>query len=231
LVGGGSRPRPGEVSLAHAGILFLDEFPEFDRRVLEVLREPLESGRILIARAARRVEFPASFQLVAAMNPCPCGYLSDPKGRCHCTQQQVMRYRAKISGPLLDRIDLQVEVPALSVEALSALNQIPTETSASVLKRVLVAVQKQHERSPRLNARLNNRELKQYCVLETDTEKFMNKTIEKLGLSARSYHRILRVARTIADLEDNETIQIEHLAEAFSFRKIDRPHFSHKHSS
>jgi len=230
LVGGGSRPRPGEVSLAHAGILFLDEFPEFDRRVLEVLREPLESARILIARAARRVEFPARFQLVAAMNPCPCGYLSDPKGRCHCTQQQVMRYRAKISGPLLDRIDLQVEVPALPAETLSALNQIPTETSATVLKRVLVAVKKQHERSPRLNARLTSRELKQFCALTSDTERFMTQTIEKLNLSARSYHRLLRVARTIADLENSETIQIEHLAEAFSFRKIDRPHFSDKYT-
>jgi len=220
LVGGGSYPKPGEISLAHNGILFLDELPEFDKRVLEVLREPLESGTILISRAARQAEFPARFQLVAAMNPCPCGYLSDPKGRCRCTQEQVSRYRSRISGPLLDRIDLQVEVPALPIETLSSWKNLPEENSETVLKRVKNAVQKQHQRSLKLNARLSNRDVQAFCVLKPNAEKFINQAIEKLGLSARSYHRILRVARTIADLEDHETVEMPHLSEALSFKKI-----------
>jgi len=220
LVGGGSYPKPGEISLAHNGILFLDELPEFDKRVLEVLREPLESGTILISRAARQAEFPARFQFIAAMNPCPCGYLSDPRGRCHCTQEQVARYRARISGPLLDRIDLQIEVPALPIEALSTLKTIPEESSAAVLNRVKLAVKKQHARLPKLNARLNNREIQEFCSLTQNAQTFINQAIEKLGLSARSYHRILRVARTIADLNNEESVEIPHLSEALAFKKI-----------
>jgi magnesium chelatase family protein len=220
LVGGGSYPKPGEISLAHNGILFLDELPEFDKRVLEVLREPLESGTILISRAARQTEFPARFQLVAAMNPCPCGYLSDPKGRCRCTQEQVSRYRARISGPLLDRIDLQVEVPALPIETLSSWKNLSEESSEIILERVKNAVQKQYKRSLKLNARLSNRDIQGCCVLKPNAEKFINQAIEKLGLSARSYHRILRVARTIADLDDHETVEMPHLSEALSFKKI-----------
>jgi magnesium chelatase family protein len=220
LVGGGSYPKPGEISLAHNGILFLDELPEFDKRVLEVLREPLESGTILISRAARQAEFPARFQFIAAMNPCPCGYLSDPRGRCHCTQEQIARYRARISGPLLDRIDLQIEVPALPIEALSTLKTLPEECSATVLNRVKLAVKKQHDRLPKLNARLNNREIQAFCSLTQNAQTFINQAIEKLGLSARAYHRILRVARTIADLNNEESVEIPHLSEALSFKKI-----------
>ncbi len=222
LVGGGSYPRPGEVSLAHNGVLFLDELPEFDRRVLEVLREPLESGTILISRATRQTEFPARFQLVAAMNPCPCGYLGDLKRRCQCTLDQIKRYRSRLSGPLLDRIDMQVEVPALPIETLSFSHTLPEENSDVVLKRVISAVERQHARALKQNARLTNREIQQYCVLEPKTHQFVTQAIEKLGLSARSYHRILKLARTIADLEGSDTVNHEHIIEALSFRKIEQ---------
>jgi magnesium chelatase family protein len=222
LVGGGSNPRPGEISLAHHGVLFLDELPEFDRKVLEVLREPLESGTILISRAARQAEFPARFQLVAAMNPCPCGYLNDPKAQCQCTLEQIKRYRARISGPLLDRIDMHIEVSAMPVENLIKSKTILEETSASVLKRVNAAVARQRARAGKLNARLNNRETLKYSSLNDPAQHFMSQAMEKLGLSARSYHRVLKLARTIADLSECEIVQIEHLSEALSFRKIDR---------
>ena len=224
LVGGGSHPRPGEVSLAHQGVLFLDELPEFDRAVLEVLREPMESGTILISRAARQTEFPAKFQLIAAMNPCPCGYLTDPRGRCHCTQEQVKRYRARISGPLLDRIDLHIEVPPLPIEALTESYTGEEETSAMVLERVKKTIGIQLKRSGKSNARLNNREIQNFCAIDESTQNYMNITLERLGLSARSFHRILRIARTIADIAEKENVALEHLTEALSFRKIDRPY-------
>lgn len=222
LVGGGSHPRPGEISLAHQGVLFLDELPEFDRRVLEVLREPLESGTILISRAARQAEFPARFQLVTAMNPCPCGHLNDPKGRCQCTQEQIKRYRARLSGPFLDRIDMHIEVPALSITTLTNGNSTTEESSAVVLQRVNAAVQKQRARSSRLNMRLTNQETQKYCALDMSAQTFFSNAIERLGLTGRSYHRVLRVARTIADLANQETVEIAHLAEALSFRRIEK---------
>lgn len=222
LVGGGSHPRPGEISLAHQGVLFLDELPEFDRRVLEVLREPLESGNILISRAARQCEFPARFQLIAAMNPCPCGYLGDIKGRCRCTAEQVKRYRARISGPLLDRIDMHIEVPAMPTEMLLMPENTEGETSAIVRERVYAAVARQRARSPRLNARLTNAEIQKNCCLDNASKNLINRAMEKLGLSARSYHRILRVARTIADLANSQNIEAQHISEALAFRKIDR---------
>lgn len=222
LVGGGSHPRPGEISLAHHGVLFLDELPEFNREVLEVLREPMESGTILISRAARQTEFPARFQLIAAMNPCPCGQLGDPRGKCHCTQEKIKRYRARISGPILDRIDMHIEVPALSLETLTSTVHSTEEPSASILERVIRAYTKQHQRNLKLNARLGNREIQKYCNIDHNTQALIHKAIEKLGLTARSYHRVLRVARTIADLDSCETVEFDHLTEALSFRKIDR---------
>jgi len=220
LVGGGSQPRPGEISLAHHGVLFLDELAEFERRVLEVLREPLESGHIIISRAARQAEFPARFQLVADMNPCPCGYLGDPDGRCHCSQEQVARYRGKISGPLLDRIDMHIEVPRLQP---SRLHDQPTgETSTSVQARVKSARQLQLARSGCTNQALSNRQIEQYCVLSHSDSELLEQAIDKLGLSARAWHRILKLARTIADLDDSEAIQTPHLQEAIGYRRLDR---------
>ncbi len=220
LVGGGSHPRPGEISLAHHGILFLDELPEFERSVLEVLREPLESGTILISRAARQAQFPAQFQLIAAMNPCPCGYLGDPKNRCACKTEHITRYRTRLSGPLLDRIDIHLEVPALPISTLTAHPAKAEESSASILERILPAIAQQRERSRTLNARLNNTQTEQYCLLDPETQTFLNRAMEKLGLSARAYHRTLRVARTIADLEARKNINLEHIQEALSYRAI-----------
>ena len=220
LVGGGSHPRPGEVSLAHHGILFLDELPEFDRQVLEVLREPLESGTILISRATRQAQFPAQFQLIAAMNPCPCGYLGDPRNRCQCRVEHISRYRSRLSGPLLDRIDIHLEVPALPIARLTAHQTVPEENSASILQRIMPAVIQQRDRRKKMNARLNNTQIQQYCSLDPKTQAFLNGAMEKLGMSARAYHRTLRVARTIADLEASENISLEHIQEALSYRAI-----------
>jgi magnesium chelatase family protein len=220
-VGGGSQPRPGEISLAHHGVLFLDELPEFDRKVLEVLREPLESGHITISRAARQAEFPARFQLVAAMNPCPCGYLGHPNGRCRCTSEQVMRYRARISGPLLDRIDLHIEVPSLPRELLNTRQQ-PPEESATVRTRVIAAREQALERQGKPNNGLTNREVERFCALGDAERQLLEQAIDRLGLSARAYHRLLRVARTIADLGCTNKITSAHLGEAISYRKIDR---------
>jgi len=220
LVGGGSQPRPGEISLAHQGVLFLDELPEFDRKVLEVLREPLESGRITISRAARQAEFPARFQLVGAMNPCPCGYLGHPSGRCHCTAEQVERYRSRISGPLLDRIDLHVEVPALPLGELG--KQRPGEPSRIVRRRVEKARRRQQRRQGKPNQALGNREIEQHCRLDAQEQHLLESACERLGLSARAYHRILKVARTIADLEGAEQLGRAHLGEAISLRRLDR---------
>ncbi len=222
LVGGGSTPRPGEISLADHGVLFLDELPEFDRRVLEVLREPLESGSITISRAARQAEFPARFQLIAAMNPCPCGYLGHSNGRCHCTSEQVQRYRARVSGPLLDRIDMHVEVPSVPREVLRANPKNRGEDSAQVRGRVAAARERQSSRSGCANARLKNREVEKYCRVSDDDSKLLERAIDQLGLSARAYHRILKVARTIADLSDEPHIQTQHLTEAIGYRRLDR---------
>lgn len=222
LVGGGGLPRPGEISLAHHGVLFLDELPEFDRRVLEVLREPLESGRITISRAARQAEFPARFQLIAAMNPCPCGHLGDSNGRCHCTLEQVQRYRARVSGPLLDRIDMHIEVPKLPQQALRAQPDATTETSAQVRTRVAAARARQLHRSGKPNALLKNRQIEKHCRLSDSDHKLLEHAIEHLGLSARAYHRILKVARTIADLAASDDITTAHLTEAVSYRRLDR---------
>ncbi len=222
MVGGGSNPRPGEVSLAHNGVLFLDELPEFDRRVLEVLREPLETGVITISRAARQADFPARFQLIAAMNPCPCGYLGDPSGRCHCTSEQVQRYRARISGPLLDRIDMHIEVHRVPHEVLRAGSIGGEETSAMVRERAVKARQRAVQRGGHANAQLTPQQIKRYCVLDEKTQNLLERAVDKLGLSHRAYHRILKLARTIADLAGSENIQIAHVSEAISYRKLDR---------
>ena len=222
LVGGGSNPRPGEISLAHNGILFLDELPEFDRKVLEVLREPLESGRITISRAARQAEFPAKFQLVAAMNPCPCGYHGHENGRCHCTFEQIQRYRNKISGPLLDRIDMHIEVPHLPRQQLRQQDEQLQASSKQVRERVELARALQLKRANKPNALLANRELEQICVLSVSDEKLLDQAIDRFGFSSRAYHRILKIARTIADLEQHESIVTRHLTEAINYRKLDR---------
>lgn len=222
LVGGGSNPRPGEISLADHGVLFLDELPEFDRKVLEVLREPLESGRIIISRAARQAEFPARFQLVAAMNPCPCGYLGHSNGRCHCTGEQVQRYRARVSGPLMDRIDMHVEVPSVPQAMLRAAPGDRGEDSAVVRRRVEVARGHQTRRSGKPNAVLKNREVQQHCRISDDDNRLLEQAIDRLGLSARAYHRILKVARTVADLAGENNIGTAHLTEAIAYRRLDR---------
>src|SRR3569623_1681343 len=221
LVGGGSQPRPGEISLAHHGVLFLDELPEFDRRVLEVLREPLESGCIIISRAARQAEFPARFQLVAAMNPCHCGYLDDLSGRCRCTMEQVQRYRARLSGPLLDRIDLQVEVPKLPHKAMY--ETVPeSASSASIRARVMAARDAQSQRAGKLNQALTPREIDQFCALKPNALHLLEQAMERFGLSARGHHRILKVARTIADLAESSVIEVPHLSEALAYRRLER---------
>ncbi|WP_455217612.1 YifB family Mg chelatase-like AAA ATPase [Kaarinaea lacus] len=221
LVGGGSIPRPGEISLADHGVLFLDELPEFDRRVLEVLREPLESGRITISRAARQADFPARFQLVAAMNPCPCGYLGHSNGRCHCTSEQVQRYRARVSGPLMDRIDMHIEVPNVPRDVMRA-PVANAENSLQVRQRVEAARSRQMTRSGQTNANMKNRDVEKHCRVSNDDSQLLERAIDQLGLSARAYHRILKVARTIADLAEETDIQTPHLAEAISYRRLDR---------
>ena len=217
LVGGGAMARPGEISLADHGVLFLDELPEFDRKVLEVLREPLETGRIHIARAARRTEYPARFQFVCAMNPCPCGYLGHAKKQCRCTPDQVTRYRAKLSGPLLDRIDLAIEVPALPADDLQG---APTgENSATVARRVARARARQRARQPDINARLDNAAIDAHCPCDDAGHNLLAQAVDRLHLSARAYHRILKVARSIADLAESDVLRREHLAESIQYRR------------
>jgi magnesium chelatase family protein len=221
LVGGGSQPRPGEISLAHNGVLFLDELPEFDRRVLEVLREPLESGVISISRAARQAEFPARFQLIAAMNPCPCGYLGDVTGRCKCTAEQVQRYRSRISGPLLDRLDMHIEVPRVTASALQE-RDAQADTSAQVSTRVATARAVQWQRQGKCNARLSAAEVEVHCAPEPAARNLLLQAMQKFSLSARAYHRILKVARSIADLEGIAQIRTPHVGEAIALRRLDR---------
>lgn len=216
LVGGGSRPQPGEITLAHQGVLFLDELPEFDRKVLEVLREPLESGEIIIARASERVRFPARFQLVAAMNPCPCGFLGDPSGRCRCTPEAISRYRNKLSGPLLDRIDLHIQVRR-EVLSLSQPQQ-PSTSTQEAIAAVQLAHQIQQQRQQCSNAHLSLAQLKQVCQLAADDQTWLESAAERLGLSLRATHRVLKVARTLADLTESAQIQRMHLAEALQYR-------------
>jgi len=222
LVGGGSQPRPGEISLAHNGVMFLDELPEFDRKVLEVLREPLESGSITISRAARQADFPARFQLIAAMNPCPCGYLGHSDNRCVCTSEQIERYRSKISGPLLDRIDMHIEVPSVATKLLKEKSQNSEPSSNDIRKRVNQARAIQLKRSPTANNQLDIKQITKWCILKPDDSNLLENAIETLGLSARAYHRILKVARTIADLDEQENINTKHITEAIAYRKFDR---------
>jgi magnesium chelatase family protein len=222
LVGGGAMPRPGEISLAHHGVLFLDEMPEFSRHVLDVLRQPLEEGRITVARAARTVSFPARFVLVGAMNPCPCGYRGDPNRACRCTPQQVARYRSRLSGPLLDRIDLVVEVQPVAVADLT---RAPDgEASAPVRERVIAARLRQLARpgrAGRLNATLQGRSFERACAVDDAGRRLLERSAERLHLSARAFHRVLKVARTIADLASARDIAPEHVAESLQYRIVE----------
>jgi magnesium chelatase family protein len=219
LVGGGNLPRPGEISLAHQGVLFLDELPEFDRDVLEALREPLESGVVSIARAARQAQFPARFQLLAAMNPCPCGHCGDRSGRCRCTPERIARYRGRISGPLADRIDIKLEVPAPRDAELLA--PAASELSASIQARVVRARSLQLARQGKANALLGTREIERHCTTDKDGEQLLRHALARLLLSARAYHRVLRVARSVADLAQKTGISAEHIAEAIQYRRLD----------
>lgn len=225
LVGGGTVPKPGEASLAHNGVLFLDEAPEFRRHVLEVLRQPLEDGRITVARAAGSIDYPASFMLVAAMNPCPCGFFADPQKECRCTPTQIARYRSRVSGPLLDRIDIQVEVPAVAYEALAS--KAAGEPSEAVRERVnqarRVQVERFGESGIHANARMSARDVRRYCRVDPTGEQLLESAINRLGLSARAYVRILKVGRTIADLAGADELRSAHIAEAIQYRSLDRP--------
>ena len=224
LLGGGTIPGPGEISLAHQGVLFLDELPEFKRSALEVLRQPLEDGQVTISRSAGKITLPCNFMLVAAMNPCPCGYLGDAKHECRCSPTQIQRYRARISGPLLDRIDLHIEAPALSIAELR--NDRPGESSAVIRQRIASARQIQLQRfaNSRItaNARMSVPQVKSHCAVDAKLGDLLQQAMEQLSLSARAYDRILKVARTIADLAAAERIESNHLLEAIQYRSLDR---------
>ena len=219
LAGGGAIPRPGEISLAHHGVLFLDELPEFRNDALEVLRQPLEDGVVTVSRVAGSVSFPSRFMLVCAMNPCKCGWYGHPSGRCKCSEAEVHRYHSRISGPLLDRIDLIVEVPALDYEELK--RRTPSESSAAIRERVNAARERQRARftdKALCNARMQGKDLRQYCAPDAEGDALMKAAFDTMNLSARSYDRILRVARTIADLEGADAIRADHIAEAIQYR-------------
>lgn len=224
LIGGGTNPQPGEVSLAHHGVLFLDEFPEFQRRALEVLRQPLENGQVTVTRAAAKVTFPADFLLVAAMNPCPCGYRTDPKRECKCTPMMVDRYLSKLSGPLLDRIDIHLEVPAISLEELrgGGTGTSTKDLAAQVTAARRIQWERFHKNPLGVNGRMDGRQIRRYCPLGREAEGLLKSAVEELGLSIRAHDRILRVARTIADLDASDQIRPEHLAEAIQLRRLDR---------
>ena len=216
LVGGGSNPKPGEITLAHLGVLFLDELPEFDRKVLEVLRQPLESKEIVISRASRQITFPANFQLIAAMNPCPCGYAFNQDSRCQCSAESIKRYQNRISGPLLDRIDLHIDVPPLAAHELQSSQEV--ESSSTVRHRVIRAYELQIDRQQKSNMALTPTQLEQQAVLDATAQNILQLAQQRMNLSARAYHRVLRVARTIADLAQSEHIQAQHVSEALSYR-------------
>jgi magnesium chelatase family protein len=239
LIGGGMMPRPGEVSLAHNGLLFLDELPEFPRNVLEVMRQPLEDGVVTIARAAMSLSFPAQFMLLAAMNPCPCGYFNDKSRDCMCTPPMIQRYVSKVSGPLLDRIDIHIEVPAVQYKELR--QGAEGESSAMIRERVLAARERQHARFSRIgeatattrrhrpvfaNAQMTTQQIRVFCELSSDAERLLERAMQQQGLSARAHDRILKVARTIADLEGAHDIAVKHIAEAIQYRTLDRSYWS-----
>jgi magnesium chelatase family protein len=219
LVGGGTDPRPGEASRAHNGVLFLDELPEFSRHVLEVLREPMETGHLTISRVGRQAEFPACFQLVAAMNPCPCGYLGDPGGDCSCSADRVSQYRGRISGPLLDRFDLFVTVPRPPNDCLRP-DALPSEASTEVAARVLRARERQMHRFGACNARVSTRQLEDLCPATAESWELLERAVDRFVLSARAHHRVRRVARTIADLAGDDIVAAPHMAEALSLRQL-----------
>lgn len=212
-------PKPGEITLAHLGVLFLDELPEFDRKVLEVLRQPLESKNIVISRASRQITFPANFQLIAAMNPCPCGYAFNQDSRCQCSTEAIKRYQNRISGPLLDRIDLHIDVPPLKAQELHDKSDV--ENSSQVRERVTQAYQLQMQRQGHLNQALSPKQLETHALLDEASSQILDQAQQRLNLSARAYHRIIRVSRSIADLSQSEQIQSQHLSEALSYRRQD----------
>jgi len=230
LIGGGTLPRPGEVSLAHQGVLFLDELPEFDRSVLEVLRQPLEDQQVTISRASMSLTFPASFVLAAAMNPCPCGHWSDPTRECRCSLPQIQRYVGRISGPLLDRIDIHIDVPAVKFRELRGDTTPETDSSAVIRQRVIAARERQHRRfaSEKIfsNAAMTPRMIRAYCQIDSHSEKMLESAMRRLGLSARAYDRILKVSRTIADLEGADAINSNHVSEAVGYRSLDRTYWT-----
>jgi magnesium chelatase family protein len=223
-VGGGHTPKPGEISLAHHGVLFLDELPEFKRNVLDALRQPLEDGQITITRSSITATHPARFMLVAAMNPCPCGYYTDHTRPCRCTAQQIRQYQARISGPLLDRINIHIEVPSVKYKDFAG--RPAGESSAAIRERTekarLVQRERFHAREIQFNARMSDKDVKLFCSVDEDSQKLIEMEIEKLGLSARAYTKVLKIGRTIADLEEDEKIQPRHIAEAIQYRSLDR---------
>jgi magnesium chelatase family protein len=224
LIGGGQNPKPGEVSLSHNGVLFLDELPEFKKNVLEVLRQPMEEGHVTIARASSTVTYPANFMLVAAMNPCPCGFFGDPKRECHCSYVQIRRYRSKISGPLMDRIDIHMEVPPVPFRDLSSGES--GQSSSEILEKVKKVRQIQGERFKKMkihtNAHMSSRHIRQFCAIDAEASDLMEKAMDRLGLSARAHSRILKISRTIADLEGDPHVRVHHVAEAIQYRTLDR---------